>query len=120
MGIERRRFERVRLPIPLKFQFTRERITWWYDGLLLDISLGGMRFSTEESIPIGTELQFELAVPIRNDAYRFRGQTVWVREAKTAVEYGVELVDVTRDQENELNELVRFLSAPSAGTPNDE
>ena len=117
MGSERRRFERVRLPVPFKFRFAEERAGRWYAGLLLDLSIGGMRFSAEELIPVGAALQFELAVPIRSEPYQFMGRTVWIREAEV-VEYGAELVDVTRDQENELSELVRFLSAPPTGKPN--
>ena len=119
MKSERRRFERVRLPVPFKFRFAEERAGRWYDGLLLNLSIGGMRFSADELIPVGETLEFALAVPIRSEPYRFLGRTVWAREAKM-VEYGAELVDVTRDQENELNELIRFLSAPSSGKPNVE
>ena len=116
MGSERRRFERTTLPVPLKFRYAEDRTARWHDGLLLDLSAGGMRFAADEIIPLGAPLQFEMYFPIRMHPYRFNGRTVWVREGRD-MQYGAELLDVTPRQENELAELIQFLNVPPKAAP---
>ena len=98
--IQRRDFVRVDLGDCIKFQ--REEETQWYEGLILDLSGGGIRFSTYEKLEIDQLLKCRLmlnsdeevlinAKIIRCDGKNMRYQYVY------AIEY-VDIKELIREK----------------------
>lgn len=84
----------------------------WHHAILTDLSAGGLRFATGELVDEGSELEFEIVLPIRKDPYLLMGRVVSEQEG----EYGVALLGVPPDKQVEVGELVEFLNRPKGQT----
>ena len=72
-----------------------------------DLSVGGIFLLTEEDIPIGTNLDLEIAVQGMKDLIKLKGKVVRAeREGEKLVGFGVQFVDVARDDSKKLKKLL--------------
>ena len=111
---QKRRHLRVSLPVPIKYRIEGESGAASREGLLVNLSAGGLRFTSDmlssaQLIP-GQRLQLEWSLENRVEPYTLQGEIVWTHDtASRLVECGVEFFDITPDQELELGQIVEFL-----------
>ena len=112
-GYERREFPRAKVPTSIEYRITEEQGADLHPGVLTDLNASGLQFTGERPIESGTRLDLHVQLPSRTQPYQFQGEIVWVRETRSGLtEYGVQFVDVTPDQQFEIDALVRFLMQP--------
>jgi len=118
MSAEQRQFDRVRLPMPFRYQVSDIVSNSWREGRLDDLSTGGFRLTTREALDPGSRLRFQLPFPLRGQLYgsplEFSGEIVWCRGAGM-VEYGVKFLRMSIGQQQELDEMVDFFRESSPG-----
>ena len=111
---QQRRHQRITLPIAIKYRIEGESSGSWREGLLVNLSAGGLRFTSDmlssfQLLP-GQRLELEWSLQNRVEPYTFIGEIVWTHDTPSRlVECGVEFFDITPDQEMELGQLVEFL-----------
>lgn len=76
---ERRKHKRERLPIPIIYSYFQEDTKRIDNGnKAVDISSGGISFSENSSIPVGSELVIK--INLLNKIVNCKGTVVWNRE----------------------------------------
>jgi len=110
MGEERRRGSRVELPLVIRYRPSQSLLGIWYTGTLLDLSVGGMRFSGGQPIEVGLKVDFQITLPQQKNPYFLAGEVVWDRQSDERVpEYGVSFGELSLTQCQEIEGLVNFL-----------
>ena len=116
MGEERRDFSRTPVPFDIRYHIYGELGESWRTMTTLNISAGGMRFRSDDVIEAGTQLEVQIALP--SAPLIVRGRVVWSRLLGSGVsENGVQFTDVTPEQLERIDELVRFLMKKSPPPP---
>ncbi len=78
--VQRREYYRFECTLPMKYRIAdrAEKIAKedlnnmnWKDGIVLDLSGGGMRFVLPENIPVDTYLQYKLVLEVRGEYQEF-------------------------------------------------
>ena len=111
-----RQFQRADMSISMRFRPYRSLAELWRPGVILDLSAGGFRFSSEEILEEQTDLEFQVYLPIRKDPYRFDGKVMWMKPgAEGETVYGVSILRLTDMQQVELDRLVEFLNQGPSG-----
>jgi hypothetical protein len=68
-----------------------------------DFSPEGVRFVSEQPLPVGTEIEVSLQLPDRKDPVRFLGEVMWSQDRlqpSTGTEVGVRFLKISkRDQD---------------------
>ena len=112
MGGERREFDRVLVPMPVRFRVLGGFLGMWLDGLVQDLSAGGLRLTSLQPVDRDATLEFQLTLPGRMEPYTLTGQVLWVDAARPeALEYGAVFINVTDGQRAFIEELVQFLKS---------
>lgn len=107
---QRREFDRVSVPLPIRFRILGGFSGMWLDGMMLDLSAGGMRFASLHPVDQGANLEFHLTLPDRAEPYTLSGQVLWVDTSKAEeTNYGAVFTNVTEQQQGLLDDLVQFL-----------
>jgi hypothetical protein len=108
---DQRQFRRVNLPITLRYRSPGELTEMWSVGTLLDLSAGGLRFTSLKPIEAGSRLEFQIVLSSRKEPYVLRAEILWEKQSPAGLlEYGGSFSDVTADQQAELDELIEFLT----------
>ena len=114
MGDERRQFERV--PEALRTECRRLRVTWehWREIHVLDFSIGGLRFESEEPYDVSETVALQIQLPGRPAPVLLSGQISWARRKPSGMtECGAAFTEMTPDQEADIDELIQFLKKRS-------
>lgn len=107
---QRRQFDRVPIPIPIRFRILDGFGGMWLDGMMLDLSAGGTRFTSLHPIEQGAALEFHITLPDRAEPYLLSGQVLWVDGSRPEQPgYGAVFTNVTESQQQFLDDLVQFL-----------
>lgn len=107
-GRDRRKHERVALPLGIDLQQAGESLTT--RTRLLDVSIGGCYVEMSSTIPVGTKLKIGLWL----DSERVTATAI-VRTSDPGFGIGIEFVDMNNEEEYRLREFLRpFLSLPSS------
>ena len=109
MSADKRQFPRAGIAIPIRYRLAHTNQVW-RPAKLIDIGAGGVRFVTPEFCQTGTDLEFEVLLPIRREPYVLAGVVLWERVVDGGAEYGVAFAKVTVDQQAEIEQLVVFLN----------
>ena len=120
MARERRRFARVALPFDAHYRLYGELTESWRTIRTLNLSAAGMRFLSADLIEKGSALEVEIMLPCLREPVKLRGRVVWSQtKAADVTENGAEFIDVTPEQGQQIDDLVKFLmkSAPPPGPP---
>jgi type IV pilus assembly protein PilZ len=67
-----------RAPIELKVAY--QRVNAFFADYSRDISKGGMYIKTDNPLPVGTELQFQITLPRRPQALLLEGRVMWIND----------------------------------------
>ncbi|GEM_PF-3315918 len=111
MGKERREFDRTPLQVPMLYRRASELASLWQKGIMTDLSAGGMRFTTDELVELGTKLEFEVRLSIRQIPFTLRGFVASEQSLDaTQTDYGVGFLDLDPNERVGVDELVQFLS----------
>lgn len=108
MGRDQRRFDRIPQPFEAKCRRAQEPLKPWITVLTRDLSAAGMCVQSDERYEIGALLDVQIELPNVPGVLHLQGRIVWQR-GSAAVEYGVEFVDITPDQQAQIDEIVQFL-----------
>jgi hypothetical protein len=101
--VEKRRYIRLKTPIPLTYIVPDSGNTC--NSVTKDISADGLRFeTTEKSLKEGSVIEFKLALPGANNPIHAKGRIVWKRrlslEDNAPYDLGVEFVEIEEDNKN--------------------
>jgi c-di-GMP-binding flagellar brake protein YcgR len=111
MARERRRFSRADQPFETRYRLLGELMHGWCAARTLNISAGGIRFRSEEPLERGSMLEIQLKLPSHAEVLVLQGRVSWSKtQASGVTEIGVELLDVTPDQQAQIDAVVQFLS----------
>ena len=97
---EKRRFQRVGIQLPLKFRETMVQPPVYRGAQVRDVSLGGVRFCTENFIPRDTSLIVEFHLPDNLRAIRAISKVSWLKSLPSGhrFEIGSEFVEMTASE----------------------
>lgn len=118
--VQRREYYRYDCTLPLKYRFAnrnekipREKISEleWKDGVILDLSGGGMRFVVTESIPKDSFLQFNLVLEIREQykAFYIYGEVISCKTKTNNVRLHECRVQFIRMSEPERDQIIAYI-----------
>ncbi len=108
-GPERRKDPRANVWLPVRYRLLPESRVLWDNGTVTDFSAGGLRLLCDRRIEPESQVEFELNPTKRERAYVLRGTVMWVKPSAAGCECGVMFIDVSPDQQFELDEIVQFL-----------
>ena len=115
MGQEQRQFDRVPQAFMVRCRPLGSLAAIWQTMLTLDVSAGGIFLKGEMMADAGEMLEIELPIP-GNQAQMLRGRVVRAKELGPGTfEYAVEFVEVSPDQQADIDELVQFLKQGPRG-----
>ena len=110
MTRERRGFSRIPHTFDAQYRVSGDLTSFWHPMTVLNVSAGGLRFRSEESLESGTVLEVRFQLPGDSQALLLVGRVVWNQlEASGVTESGIEFSDVTMDQQMKIDALVQFL-----------
>jgi hypothetical protein len=97
---EKRRFQRVGIQMPLKFRETTAQSPVYRGAQVRDISLGGVKFRTENFVPRDTSLIVEFHLPDNPQAIRTISKVSWLKSLPSGYrfEVGGEFVELTTSE----------------------
>jgi hypothetical protein len=97
---EKRRFQRVGIQLPLKFRETMAQPPIYRGAQVRDVSIGGVRFRTENFIPRDTSLIVEFTLPESTRTIRAISRVSWLRSLPSGerFEVGSEFVEMTASE----------------------
>ncbi|MDD2752860.1 MAG: PilZ domain-containing protein [Candidatus Omnitrophica bacterium] len=103
---EKRRFPRIRLKAPLRYQ-VRGRPEF-DNSLTEDISLGGVSFTNDKFIPPATNLMLEISIFSR--LLNPIGKVAWINPVGHSNRYrlGVEFLELDKENTNFLSQFIDF------------
>ena len=106
-GIERRKYFRIKLPLPLRAQMTiltfrkRKVSLGSTEVLIIDISPGGLRFMSHLRLPVQEEIIYGFSTNLDHTTIDLSGKIVWSQELYPGIfEYGLEfsISEIERDE----------------------
>ena len=108
MGHEQRRFDRIPQPFQVRCRRVNEPLKAWDLALTHDLSAAGMCVQSNERFDLGTLLDVRIELPNIPGVLSLQGRVVW-KKASAVGEYGIEFLEITPDQQVQIDELVQFL-----------
>ncbi len=110
MSRERRAFSRVPQPFAAHYRLAGELTEGWRTIETMNLSAGGMRFKSSDLLEVGAELDIQIEIPSNPSSLALRGRIVWSQlQASGVTENGAEFLDVTPEQQMQIDALVSFL-----------
>jgi hypothetical protein len=97
---EKREFQRVEIQLPMKFRETLAQPPLYRGAQVRDVSLGGVRFRTENFLAHDTSLIVEFQLPESLRAIRAISKVSWLRCLPSGhrFEVGSEFVEMTASE----------------------
>ena len=107
---ERRRFGRTSQPIELRYRLRGELVSPWTQTATVNLSASGVRFKCQEPLRTDDELDLRLQLTGAPKPLEFLVRVVWSQmQASGVTEFGAEFLNVTDQQQVQIDELVQFL-----------
>lgn len=114
---DRRQHPRAELPVPMEYRFREDPMGRWYQGLIMNMSAGGLRCTCERLVEEGTTLEFRLRLPGRQEPYQFSGTVIWTKPVAATIECGIAFQAMPPEQQFDIDEVVQFLMAKRIKDP---
>lgn len=118
MARERRKFYRVPHVFEVRYRLLNELTASWRTVTLVNLSAGGLRFRDSEMLEKEALLDLQLQLPSIREPLHLKGYVVWYQlQASGVNEVGVAFVDVTTQEQLQIDNVVQFLrkSTPPSG-----
>ena len=113
MGQEQRRFDRVPQTFSAYCRPHGALQDPWRYMITLDLSAGGISLEGETLVEIGDILEVRIQLPGVLEDFILRGRVVRCKTAGAGLlNFALEFLDVTSDEQVQLDELVQFLKRP--------
>ena len=110
MTRERRQFPRILKPFDIQYRRYGVLDDYWHAATTSNLSAGGIRFRSDELLPVSTVLEIQIVLPGLSETQVLRSRVLWHQiQAPSVTEYGVEFLDVTSAQQVQIDRLVQFL-----------
>lgn len=110
MGAEQRGFMRVPLPFHASCRPYGALEETWHQVALLDLSAGGMSFTSEDLFELDSSLEIKIQLPTDSGPLILRGALRRRKALATnVVEYGAEFMKLSPEQQAKIDQLVQFL-----------
>ena len=106
---ERRKDPRVGIPFAIKYRLVGKFLEMWNDGLMTDLSAGGVRCVSAQPLDRGDQVELQITLPNWREPFLCSGRIVWQKDSPAGPEHGVSFMDVTPDKQIKIDELVQFL-----------
>ena len=117
MTRERRQFIRTSQPVDLRYRLCGELSAPWTITRTVNLSAGGARFRCQEPLRQSDELDLRLQLSGSPRPLELRACVVWNQMQAAGVnEIGVAFLDVTHEQQMQIDALVHFLGQGSFPT----
>ena len=106
---ERRSFHRMDQVVEGRYRVSGHFSALGSAMTLLNFSAGGARFRSQEQLEKNTLLEIEVKISGLRDALHVKGYVVWsTLRASGVAETGVEFLDVSPDQQYQIDSIVQF------------
>jgi type IV pilus assembly protein PilZ len=102
-----------RAPIELKVRY--QRMNAFLADYTRDISKGGIFIKTSEPLEVGTEFEFEVSLPKREEPIRLRGRVQWVPSDGSGM--GIQFLWKDYDERLAFEKVVEELMIATLGEP---
>jgi len=101
---ERRRYVRVGSNVPLQYKKLRELSEGTIGAITQDLSKGGVRFLSNEFLPLASRLVVDLFLPAQPRPIKAISKVAWIKKASSGEQYiiGNIFLDLGRDDKGEL------------------
>ena len=110
MGREGRQFGRTSQPVELQYRMRGEFSAPWTKTTTVNLSAGGARFKCQEPLQAGDELEMRMQLSGSPKPLELRAKVVWDQmQASGVTEIGIQVMDVSGEQQVQIDELVQFL-----------
>ena len=111
---EKRQYPRKEGSFPFRYRETLGTPSPFRGALVKDVSLGGLRFRTEDFLPLDTSLILELSLPESTRPVRAITRVAWSRKLSSGERYeiGGEFVEMIPSEKRSLE---GFLEAAAGG-----
>ena len=86
---ERRKYPRVYASLPMQFRFIGEFDKLPRDTITKDLSEGGVRFSVDKFVPVGTRLVVNVLLEGYHEPIRSTAKIIWTRKLQYSDTYEV-------------------------------
>ena len=117
MGIEQRFFERASASFEIMCRRAGSLWYIWRGVAVTDFSAGGRGFDAEELFEEGEPLDIQIRLPSARASLLLRARVVRCRPLPSkACRCAVEFIEMTSDQQAEIDGLVQFLRTPPASS----
>ena len=118
MRKERRRFLRASESLNAQYHLIGELSTSWMPVTTINISAVGARIRHAESLEVASLLELQIQLPGARKPLVVRGCVIWSRmQASGVTESGVDFLEMSEEQQWQVDELVRFLGRDSSVPP---
>ncbi|MBF0216905.1 MAG: PilZ domain-containing protein [Candidatus Omnitrophica bacterium] len=117
---DRRRFERVKTHIPVKYRKLRDGAGIIGTGSLSrDLSQGGVHFRAQEFISMACRLILELDIPMLTRPIKAISKVAWIKKTGAGNDYeiGNQFLEISKKDRELINEYVNSLSLYNAPQP---
>ncbi len=109
--MERRHFQRVAQSFDARYRVYGALGESWRIFRTGNGSATGLRFRSADLMELGATLEIELDLPCLKEPLMLRGLVVWSQAMASGVtENGAEFVNLSPEQAQQIDELVKFLS----------
>lgn len=117
MNPERRKTHRVRIYLPLRVRFNQNQQV--SETLTRDLSGGGLRYISQQPVPVLAEFGLELTLAAGREPFTARGKVVWFQRIPHSEQFevGVSFLEVSQENQRRLSTYLYQLSNQSEAVP---
>ncbi len=108
---DRRRYLRLKVYHLVKYRVISDRPSRYLLASIKDIGAGGICLSTQEPLPVSTNLELQINFPDTEKPIFTLGRTVWVKKIAKMNSYdiGVEFISIEASMRQLIDYYVRFV-----------
>jgi len=105
---ERRKCPRVYASLPMQFREIGEFDKLPRDTITKDLSRGGVRFSADKFVPVGSRLVVNIALESRSEPLRSTVKIVWAKRQQYSDSYelGCQFVNIDDEAKSRINRFI--------------
>lgn len=114
---EKRKSPRFRLGAPVEYRALRGSPETKRGSLSSDISVGGVRFITEEFLSLTARMVLDVTLPLPERPFSAVSKIAWIRKLPAGDKYevGSQFLEISKDDKNRLsNYMGRLAATPPA------
>ncbi len=106
---EKRRFQRASSVLPLQYKKLKESRDSTTGVITRDVGEGGVRFVSNEFLPLASRLVVELFLPAQPKPIKAIAKVAWIKKAPSGEQYevGNQFLDIGREDKDQLTDYVK-------------